>query len=54
MKVTYEHDKADDTQCIPGSVRLKFGVVRELGSIDPLYLHALVEANVSDTDSKPS
>ena len=33
---------------------LKFGIVREFGSIKPLCLHALVEPNVGDTDPEPS
>lgn len=52
--MAYDHDDGDATQRIPGSVRLKFGIVREFTSIHSLCLCTLVEANVSDTDPEPS
>ena len=52
-KVTYEHNDDDATQCIPGGVGLKFGIVWKCGSIISLCLHTLVEPNIGDRDPEP-
>lgn len=51
---TEEHDDGDATHGIPGGVRLKFGMIGEFGSIESLYFHTLVKANVGDADAEPS
>ena len=52
--MTYERDNNDANQSIPGGVRLKVGIIREVSSIIPLCLHTLVEPNVGDSDPEPS
>ena len=53
-KVTNQHDEGDTAHGIPGGEGLKFGIVREFGSIHTLCYHTVVEAKVNDSDPEPS